>query len=58
MPERKPSLRTADLERNVAETAARAARVKASANKLQDTIQKWKKKLSSFTQKSGTRAKM
>ena len=44
MPEKKPPLRTADLERNIAETAAIAARVKASADKVQNTLHKVEEK--------------
>ena len=44
MPEKKNPLRTADLERNIAETAAIAARVKASADKLQNTVHKVEEK--------------
>jgi len=45
MPQKKtPLLRTADLERNIAETAAIAARVKASADKVQNTLHKVEEK--------------
>ena len=44
MPQKKPTLRTAGLERNIAETAAIAARVKASADKVQNTLHKVEEK--------------